>query len=65
METGKTDINEKVDRELKKLEQRYKAGNENTYLYKLKVENLNLVKEVANIGKKKKQGLKEWEKQTG
>ena len=63
METGKRTIHEKVDIKLKELKKRYNEGIESPDLYNLKVRNLNLVKEVANTGITKEQGLKEWKHQ--
>ena len=50
METQRRSIPEMVDIELSKLKKRYKDGAKNPNLYKAKIKNLELIKEVAKIG---------------
>ena len=49
-------VQAEVDKELKKLEKRYRNGQETKQIYKLKSENLNTIKDLVI------KGSKEWEK---
>ena len=48
-------MKEEVDREIEKLEERYRNGDETKKVYKIKSENLNIIKDLVI------KGSEEWE----
>ena len=56
MDTNSQIIQAEVDKEIKKLEKKFRNGQETKRVYKLKSENLNLIKDLVIKGSQK------WEK---